>query len=537
VIVERSWSRRTVAFASLLAWVMVIAIPIGSVFLGSIWSDAGLNVDSFTNVLTETRQWGLLRNTLLIAVGTAIASTILGTPIGFLLEYVRVPTRRWLTYALAVPLLLPPYVSAIVWAGWLAKSGVMTYGLPANVVFSHTGLMLQSLAGAILVLALGLFPIPAFAVAAALRRYDIAGEDPARLVSSRTRTALSITVPQILPAIITGAGIVFLLSLVEFTVPSLLQINVYAVEIYESFSTSYSSNEAAAMALPLIAIGGMAATLLQWYAARIWRPVSFASSQRRQTRKFPGAISLAIACWFFVLVVCIAPLATLFVQSLPLSSYTEAWLTANEEFATTLTLGVSAAAISAVMAAAMSVVSRKNVLLRRLFDCTIAGFLVSGPLIGVGLISFWNHDGARAAVYDSPAILVLAYCARFLCFAFIAAQAVLDRQPKQYHEAAILSGVPWTSRVLRIDLPVLAPTLLAVAGFVFVMSLREIDAAVLVAPPGSSTVGLRIFSLMHYGPSRLVAALCVLTSLLILLGAAGTSGGVALIRSRIRARD
>ena len=68
-------------------------------------------------------------------------------------------------------------------------------------------------------------------------------------------------------------------------------------------------------------------------------------------------------------------------------------------------------------------------------------------------------------------------------------------------------------------MPLMLPALIGVWGLGFVFSLAEVDAIILVYPPGLTTLGVRLFSLMHYGPSSTVAALSVINVVMVLGGA------------------
>src|SRR5690606_25756312 len=118
-----------------------------------------------------------------------------------------------------------------------------------------TSLPIYSTAGCIFVLGLAYYPIVAFATVLGLRRYDARLEEAALLVARRGHAFASITLPLLAPALISGAVLVFVLSLIEFSVPSLLQVNVYTVEIYERFSVSYDAPAAAAQSVPLVVTG------------------------------------------------------------------------------------------------------------------------------------------------------------------------------------------------------------------------------------------------------------------------------------------
>jgi len=146
---------------------------------------------------------------------------------------------------------------------------------------------------------------------------------------------------------------------------------------------------------------------------------------------------------------------------------------------------------------------------------------VPAPLVGVGLIVVWNRPGLDA-VYDSGAMPVLAAVARFapLAVAIVAAQwrrvdpALLD-------VARVLQARPWQAG-LQVTLPLLAPGCLAGMGVVFVLSLGELGATLLVAPPGRSTLTLRIYNYLHYGAAGDVAGLCLVVLALALLVGMGT---------------
>jgi iron(III) transport system permease protein len=204
--------------------------------------------------------------------------------------------------------------------------------------------------------------------------------------------------------------------------------------------------------------------------------------------------------------------------------------------ATSLLVGALSATVLTLLAGAMACLARWKRPAARLFPLSLASFLVSGPLLGVALILVWNRPGLPALVYDTLAILVVACAGRFLFFAWGAVFAAQADLPRRLDEAAAVAGAPWHMQARGILLPLLMPALIAVWGLGFLLAFRELDAAVLVAPPGRSTLAVRLFGLMHYGPSRLVAALSVVTVAVILAGALATALLYARARGTLDAR-
>jgi iron(III) transport system permease protein len=128
-------------------------------------------------------------------------------------------------------------------------------------------------------------------------------------------------------------------------------------------------------------------------------------------------------------------------------------------------------------------------------------------VVGAGLVALYNNAWT-AAVYDSPAMLVLAALARFAPVAAIAVSVTASPLDRGALEASIV-----TARPARAYRRVVAPQLLAsaVAGGLLVAAFAagELGATLMVLPPGTSTAVVRAFNLLHYGASEEVAAIAL----------------------------
>jgi len=532
VIFKIPSSFRIFAWTTLVLFAIIAILPIAAVFAQSFWSDGHLSLSAYRTVLADSRQWSLLRNTFSIAIGTAIAAALLGTPIAFAIDRTHGRIRTTLEWTTALPLLLPPYLSAAAWMDLLGMMGLFRVQMDGAAQNNAYGTLFRTFAVlppamslcVIVSLAFSFFPIVTLILSAALRNYDRRIEEPARLIAGTRQVLRSIKWPLLAPHAAAGALIVFVLALVEFAVPSLLQVNVYTVEIFARFSTTYDAGGAAAQSLPLILLGLLPAIAYFIFIRprRRWLSAHTGSDNRRDHHGSVNHVLPSIS-WLFLIVVIIAPLAFLFFRSLPLTSYTEVWKTARDEIVSSLVLAAISATALTLLAAAMALSAHARTRSARLYFLSAIPFLASGPLLGIGLIWAWNRPGPFAIVYDTPAILVLACTARFLFFAYYGLRAATQSLPRRFEEAAAVSAASWWRCVSGILLPLSAPALAAVWGLAFLFSFRELDVAVLVAPPGWNPLAVRMFSLLHYGPSAFVAALGVIASVMILAAAAGTS--------------
>ncbi len=508
---------------ALLGLVVAVAVywPILLATLNMFTGGFGDEVDALNDALP------LLLRTTALAAAIALIASALGVFAALCLEYIRVFGRRALWFGVAMSFFMPQYVVTIAWIEMAGANGylIRAVGL-SNAAGAGAG-WLYSPFGVVLIESLALYPIVAFLVAGGLRGLNTAYTDAADLHVSPLRNVIGIVLPSIRPYLVTGAYFVFLFALTSFAIPSLLQVPVYAVEVHTRFNAFYDVSGGMALGVPL-ALTAIAAGFALWPIGRRvgqWMPADGGNTRMRGTRR-TRTVALCFCCALVGLSAGL-PFIVLLVRSLPLSSYIEAWQTVRGDLMTSLvvaTLSATALTLLGLGAALSADRYRKT---HAFWSASIAAFLISGPALGIALIVAWNHAGPRALVYDSVAILIVACTARYFFFAYAASRVGVGMLSRRYQlDALLVAGIrPWR-RLTGIVLPILAPGLVVVWGIMFLLALGEVDTSVLLSPPGFTTVPVRLFGLMHYGPSRLVAALCVLLSLAI--GAAVLCGfGVA----------
>ena len=109
-------------------------------------------------------------------------------------------------------------------------------------------------------------------------------------------------------------------------------------------------------------------------------------------------------------------------------------------------------------------------------------------------------------------MFILAYLARFVPVAALILAAAVRYVPISHEEAAAAAGAGWLRTMWRIVLPQLRLGLAAAWIVVFVLSFGELGASVLIAPPGESTLPIRIYTIIANAPPAQVAALALLAS-------------------------
>ena len=345
-------------------------------------------------------------------------------------------------------------------------------------------------------------------------------EEAGRLVSRWPNVLRRITLPLIAPAILFAAILVFLLAFGEVGVPTYLRYPVYPVEILAQFAAFYDFGAATAAAIPMLLVT-LAILTLEYRL--LHNPILELNAVRQGARR----TQITLGHWRlpvfgivlgWALLTVVLPLAVLVIQSASPSAYIEAFSRASDS----IVRSIAFAAIGATALALLGffcgyLIHNRALPLWRSVDAT-ALFLFTLPVtvIGIGLISLWNTPMTNA-VYGSPAILILGYLAQYTVLPMRITAATLERIPRSLEHAARLCGASWFMSLRHIVAPLAKRGLIAAWLISYVFCLRDIGISIVVYPPGSDTLPVRILTLMANGAPSLIAALCVILIVVTLL--------------------
>lgn len=514
------------AWVALAAFVVLSLLPV--LFLGAMWLIPALAGEwhMFGWAVPSLRALHLLGRSLLLATTVTAAATVLGTLLAVWLRgHGRV--QRLVQSVYLIPLLIPPYVHALTWMAVAGRRQVLEQAFgwllgPERVALSTYGFW-----PAAAVLTLATFPIVTLLVHSALEGVEPELYEAASIVESPWRVAWRLLPPLVLPALLAGAGLVFVLSLVAYGVPSMFEYNVYVMEVYASFSQSFDPLRAFALSLPLALI---AAVLLAASQSRLrsnplrGRP---GSPLRLPTSTWPwpvrAVLVASVVAWAVATVV---PVVVLLARGAMPSTVAAAMSPAWDDLALTVAVALGSGAIAAAVALPLAGALARSTRLWRLawLVCALP-LAIPAPLIGIALIHIWNRPLLEWG-YGTALMLVVAHVARFLPFAVYAAASRVRHIDPSLTEMASLHNVGWWRRFAWVQLPMAAPAAVIALLVVFVLSLGELGASLLIAPPGQATLPMRIYNLLHYGATDVVSAL----SLIMLVVAALACAALLLAR-------
>lgn len=520
IALKRRYAGPTVRTVALIAAVMAFAalcvLPviymIGASFTGA---DGTLTVDNYRRLLADARSRELLVNSALLGTGTALVATSVGGVLGLLLSRVVLPAKRFLRLGLIVPLVIPPYILALSWTYIGGPTGLVTQLFGVDWLSDWT----YSLPGAIAVLSAGFYPLPMLATEAAASRVDGRLEEAALLLTRPSRVLWRITLPLIAPTVGVSALVVFVLAISEFGVPGLLRVRVFTTEVFTAFAALYDFGAATALAVPLIVL-----VLLAGITAELIIGKRLIAGLRRSRPGLKGRLlrSQAIALISITLVLCLCvclPLVVLAREAGTLQRIIGATSSSAEAIWNSLLLAALGASFVTILATLLGY-GRSRIQGRAgpPADLTfIIIFAVPSTVVGIGLIGLWNRADWRGVVYSSSSIIIVAYLARFVSVASLIIAAGMRQVPKSFEEAAEVAGAGWPRTFTRIVVPQIKPAVAAAWVVSFVLAFGELGATILVAPPGESTLPVRIYTLIANTTSSEVAGLALMQTCIVLI--------------------
>ena len=465
-----------VAAASLAAALVLLPLAYTAI------EAAQIDWDDLTDLLFRPLVGELLLNTLALVTLTTLITGLLGGACAWFIERTDVPGRRGWAVLAAVPLAIPPFISSF---AWISIS-------PA----------LQHFNGALLVVCTSYFPLVYLPVAAALRGMDPALEETARSLGlGPWRSFVRVVLPQLRPALLGGMLLVALDTLVEFGAFALLRFRTFTTEIYAEYRTGMDGPEPALLAMVLVAL----CLLCLVAEARVRGGARYArvggGARRRLPRLALGWMAGPVLAGFCLLatVTLAVPLGMIVYWTLQHSSAAMAVVQSSplvlaEATLSSVWLGLLGAAVTLCLALPLGALAtryhgRLITVLER------AAYLAQGvPGIVVALALVGLTVQALQPLYQSVALLVMAYAVMFLPLALVSVRAALMQSQRQHEEAGRSLGLGWMATAWRVTLPLAGPGLGAAAAMVFVAITTELTATLLLAPIGTTTLATQVWA-------------------------------------------
>jgi iron(III) transport system permease protein len=362
--------------------------------------------------------------------------------------------------------------------------------------------------GALLALTLSTYPYVFLLTAAALRGADPSAEEAARsLGAGRAAVLLRVTLPALRPSLAAASLLVALYVLSDFGAVSLMDYSTLTTGIYVRYESLLALDAAAILALVLVGLAAVVVLLSSRWRLRgaIYRSTPGAGRSAELVRlggwRWP-ALAFCSAVLGVLLVLPLGVLTWWSVRADPIAGRAGiAWEAALHSAATA---GVAAlVAVAVVLPVAVLAWRYPTRVSRTLERLTLSPSALPGIAVALALVFFGARLGG--VVYQSLGLLLFAYVLRFMPYALASTRASLDAVSPRLEEAARSLGRRPLGATAAVVLPLTRSGLLAGGALVFLSTVKELPATLLLRPIGFETLATEIWKGTSLGAYSAVA--------------------------------
>lgn len=444
------------------------------------------------DLLLRPSTFQAMGRTLGLALAVTLASAALALPLAWLTTSTDLPGRRFWSTVGALPLVLPSYVAAYLYASILGPTGILQQTLGVEKWFPFYGFP-----SAFVVLTLLSYPYLMLTLQAGFRRLDPGLVDAARSLGLSPRQAFwRVTLPALRPALAAGSLLVALYVLRDFGAVAVLRYDTFTRLIYLQYQSFASRSMATTLALLLVVIAG--ALVYTDFRTR---------GRARYDRRAVGVARVIsptpLGRWRWPALALVALLVGM-ALALPAGGLLY-WLIRgliNDQTLVALwrpawnSLWVSLAAAGVTLLAALPVAiltvryqGRGSQWIERL---AYIGHALPGIVIALALVFFGIRFTPQ--FYQTAPMLIGAYVIIFAPQAIGAARtSLLQLSPRVEEAGRCLGHTPW-SVLRRVTLPLLAPGLITGLALVFLTCMKELPATLILSPLGFSTLPMSVWA-------------------------------------------
>ena len=516
---------------------ILVAGPFVATIVRSIVVDStdSISLQNFATLSIDPQFRAAVIDTLITGTGATILSCLFALCLAWIVARTDTPGREWFDTLNVVPFFLSPYVGAMSWIGLAAPNeGLLNHFISSFLFGPDDYFNIYSLWGVTWVLSLFYTPYVYLFLIGPMRRMDPALEDAARVHGAGFwSTARYVTAPLMMPALLSGALIVFVTSSGLFDVPLALAsprgIHTIPTQVFALVQYPADYGRAAAVGVLVMTVTVVFSMLQRGYMkGRSFATVSGKGYRPRIFRLGKWRVVAVAFELFYIGSGVVLPMLVLILVSLSqlwtgwpdlkqftLSNYDEILFhneLARRAIMNSVIVAVLGATIGVVLGFFQShYLHRGKSRLKPLLDAVLSLPLgIPGIILGLGMLILL----IRTPLYATLWIILIAYIARFFPLVMRSISAMLLSISPELEESARASGATWLQTMAAVLLPLIKPALVAGWLMLFVVFIRELGATVLLYAQGTETISVAMIALGERD-FALVATLAVVQAVML----------------------
>ncbi|MGY6695550.1 MAG: ABC transporter permease [Roseinatronobacter sp.] len=519
----------------LLALVLVIFVSIGlfviyplvMVFLASFQIRGVWTLDNYALIVERRLYRTALRNSLSVGALVALISVFLGYIAAFVLTRLDVPFRRTLHYLTMLPIISPPFVSAVSILFLFGFNGLITrqmLGLQDFNIYGFHGVLWSQV--------FTFTPIAYLSLRGVLASISPTLEDAALNVgASRWQTFCKVTLPLSIPGIASAFLIVFIESMADFGNPLVLAgaaFPMLAPQAYLEITGSFNLARGSMLAVILLLPSVTAFAIQRYYLSKR----QYVTITGKPSATASRIVSPLMKWLLYSVVVLFALIVVLFYGVILVGAFTQVWgfnysftldhfaFVFQVGFKTvtdTLLIAIISTPISGILGMLIAfLVVRKTFPGKGAMEFgAILSYAVPGTVVGIGYILAFNTP--PLILTGTLTILVLAFVFHYVPVGIQAGMAILRQIDPSIEEAAQNLGASTLQTFRKVTLPLIAPAFFTGLVYAFVRAMTAISAAIFLVSANWNLMTVQILNQVGSGRLGVAAAYSVVVIVIVLV--------------------
>ena len=511
-------------------WIIILLIvdfllyfqlmPLVYLIIKAFFPDGTFSLETFKRLYTYSLNLEALKNTLIAAGATMVLGTLIAFPLAWLVGRTNLYGKKFFRSLFVLTYMVPPYVGAMAWLR-LANPNVGTINQWLRAIFNLADtpgpLNIYSLPGLIWVLTTFYYPYAFITISRAMEKMDPSLEEASRISgASPIKTLFTVTLPMMMPSLISGALLVFVCAASCYGIPSIIgspgKVHTVTTRIVEYVGLgSQGINDATGLAVFLMVVA-IAILLISDFvlAKKQYITVSGKSVRPAIVDLRKWRIPLTILVSLFACIVIVIPFAVILLTSfkvdvgksvLEVGNFTTtAWTSIFGRLETinclknSLLYGVITATIGIIVACVMSYLLQRT----RVRGRKIPNFLITlgsgspSVVIALGLImTMKGNFGIN--IYNTAYILIIAYLIKYMMMGMRTVVSAMSQIHVSLEECSQVSGASWLRTMFKITGPLIFPSIAAGWFLIFIPTFYELSMTTLLYSSTTKTIGFQLY--------------------------------------------
>ena len=511
-------------------WIIILLIvdflllfqlmPLIYMVIKAFFPESSFSLETFKRLYTYPLNLDALKNTLIAAFATMILGTLLAFPLAWLVGRTNLYGKKFFRALFVLTYMVPPYVGAMAWLRLLNPNvGTINQWLRALLGLSDAPgpLNVYTLPGMIWVLTSFYYPYAFITISRAMEKMDPSLEEASRISGgSPLKTLFTVTLPMMMPSLISGALLVFVSAASCYGIPSIIgspgRVHTVTTRIVEYVSLGQQAlNDATGMAVFLMVMAVIILFISDVVLAkRQYITVSGKSVRPAIVDLRAWRVPLTVIVGIFAVIMIFIPFATIFATSFKIdigktmfaeNNFTLInWTTVFGRTETmnclknSLVYASVTATVGIVIACTMSyLLQRTRIRGRKIPDFLITlGSGTPSVVIALGLImTMKGNFGIN--IYNTAYIMIIADTIKYLMMGMRTVVSAMSQIHVSLEECSQVSGASWLRTMFKITGPLIFPSIAAGWFLIFIPSFYELSMTTLLYSSTTKTIGFQLY--------------------------------------------